>query len=206
MIYNNSLDNLISSNLTVNDLLFRNINRTRDYYDKFLENSKQTFLITILISSGPFLCLVILILILSAILRKIFSWRKTYRRKQNVKHIKLLENYLALITESKETSIKEEREKAFVQYALKSRTNIKSQVIPISYVKKKEKKMFCQAQQPGPSTGHHDFEMKKSQLASMPSLNDEPVTIHKNFEETSTKTNSQSSITQIVNESSVTKH
>ncbi len=140
MTRNGTFEYLNSSNLTVDDFLVRSINQTNFYYNEFLNNSQRTFLITLLISSGPFLLVVLLIMILFAILRKIFTCRKTYKRKQNAKHIKLLENYLTLITESNDTDQKIEREKAFIYYALKTRTKIKNQVIP--HTENRDKRKF----------------------------------------------------------------
>lgn len=103
-----------------------------------LNESQKTFLISLLISTGPFLVVITFILILFGILTRIFSCHKQYRRRRKEKHVKLLQNYLMLITESIDENEKYTlREKAFIHAAINRRTRMKGPVLPIMQHTKK---------------------------------------------------------------------
>lgn len=105
-------------------------NMTNRYENDYFDNSSTTFLIAMLISAGPFLFVALLILFVCAILKRIFSCRKAYVRKHNAKHVKLLENYLNIISETNDKI--DSRERAYVRDEIKIRTRHKDRRTAVS--------------------------------------------------------------------------
>lgn len=62
---------------------------------------KRSFLKSLLVSTAPFLAIILFILILFSILSRIFTLRKKYRRTQSAMNEKILENFLILVTDAR---------------------------------------------------------------------------------------------------------
>lgn len=122
-----------------NSTLHSSHNRTEPFmWGGTLNESQKTFLISLFISTGPFLLVITFILILFGILTRIFSCHKQYRRRRKEKHLKLLQNYLMLITETIDENEKYTlREKAFIHAAIHRQTRMKGPVLPIMQHTKK---------------------------------------------------------------------
>ncbi|CAF0708954.1 unnamed protein product [Brachionus calyciflorus] len=114
---------MFNSGITPTPSLDPRVSKWTEFWANQNKNQIDNSYVKILIlSSSPFLCVILVILIVSGILSIAFTFRKKYKRRQVARHVELLENFLILYNESKEE--RKQRDEALSLHELKSQFNL----------------------------------------------------------------------------------
>lgn len=88
------------------------VSKSADLWQNRYNESQKSIIVYLILSSAPFLCVIILILIISGILSCIFTIRKKSRRRKAAKNLQMIENFLVLYQDTRKD--RKEKDKEYI--------------------------------------------------------------------------------------------